>query len=139
MHANLVIAAIEAAAPIVTIGVADVILSDLAFASTTLAFVETGVADVTVASVAIGDPQPPADIIIGPVYAPPAPALVNPQFTYENGLLARIDYDGPHAKTFAYQSGRLATLDYSDGFRTLRKSFFYDGSGALVSIAEGFV
>lgn len=147
MQANLVIAAIEAAAPIVTIGVAEVILSDLAFASTTLALsmiasatlVETGPADIAAPFLAIGDPAYAADIMIAPVYAPPAPALVNPQFTYTGGLLARIDYDGPHAKTFAYQNGRLSTLDYSDGFRTLRKSFAWDASGALTAISEDYV
>lgn len=148
MPADLVIAAVAgAAAYIVDPGAADIILSETASVSAPLALigiaslmlVETGVADVTLASVAIGDPSLEADIIIGPVYTTPAPALVNPQFSYESGLLARIDYDGPHAKIFAYANGRLATLDYSDGFRRLRKSFVHDASGALASIVEGYV
>jgi hypothetical protein len=148
MPADLVIVvATGAAARIADSGVADATLSNAASLSAPLAlcgiasltFVETGVADVTVVSVAIGDPTSPADIAIGAVYAPPAPRLANPQFSYADGRLARIDYDGPHAKIFAYQNGRLATLDYSDGFRTLRKSFVYDASGALASIVEGYV
>lgn len=148
MQANLIIAvAIEAAAPIVAIGVADVMLSDAASASAPLAllgaasatFVETGPADITTSPLVIGVSASPADIMISPVYTPPAPALVNPQFTYEGGLLSRIDYDGPHAKTFAYVNGRLSTLDYSDGFRTLRKSFAYDIAGTLAAISEGYV
>lgn len=147
MQANLVIAAIEAAAPVVTIGVADVMLSDAASASAPLAlpgvvsatFVETGPTDMAASPLAIGVSAYPADIMISPVYTPLAPALVNPHFTYESGLLSRIDYDGLHAKTFAYQNGRLSTLDYSDGFRTLRKSFVYDASDALAAISEGYV
>jgi hypothetical protein len=147
MQANLVIAAIETAAPIVMIGVADVVLSDAASASASIAllgvvsatFVETGPADIAASPLAIGVSANPAEIMISPVYTPLAPALVNPQFTYESGLLSRIDYDGPHAKTFAYQNGRLSTLDYSDGFRTMRKSFVYDASGALAAISEGYV
>jgi hypothetical protein len=148
MQANLFIAAvIEAAAPIFMIGVADVMLSDAASASTPLAlpgvasatFVATGTADLSASPLAIGVSAAPADIMISPVYTPPAPTRVNPQFTYEGGLLSLIDYDGPHAKTFAYANGRLSTLDYSDGFRTLRKTFVWDVAGALTAVAEGYV
>lgn len=148
MQANPVIAgAFEASATIIAYSAAVISLSGTVSASKSLTL--TGVAsatlasagdiDIAVASIAFGDPACPADVSIGPVYAPPEPRLVNPQFSYADGRLARIDYDGPHAKIFAYQNGRLATLDYSDGFRTRRKNFVYDASGALASIAEGFV
>ena len=148
MQAKLVVAvAVEAAAPVVVCGAADIHLSDAASASAPLtligimsaAFIYTAGSAVAVASIIVGDPARIADIAISPVYAPPEPRLANPQFSYADGRLARIDYDGPRAKIFAYQNDRLTTLDYSDGFRTRRKSFTYDAAGALASIMESFV
>lgn len=148
MQANPVVAvAFEASATIIASSIAAISLSGTASASASLpligiasaTLVDTRITDVAVASIAVGDPVCPADLAIGPVYAPPAPRRANPQFSYADGRLARIDYDGPQAKIFAYQNGRLAMLDCSDGFRTLRKSFVYDASGALTTISEGYV
>ena len=111
----------------------------LAPAETAHAVIACGPVDILATACMLTPYAATATIDVVAIYQPPPTHLANPRLTYSNGRLSRIDYDGPHMKTFVYESGRLATLDYSDGFRTLRKTFVYDASGALASIAEGFV
>ena len=61
--------------------------------------------------------------------------LKGPAFTYTDGVLTRIDYDGGEYKTFTYTDGVLTQLDLVKGGVTYRKTFNYT-SGVLTSIDE---
>lgn len=96
--------------------------------------VGVGASDISIDSVPGAVP-----VAIGPVYQPPAVELKKPVMTYSDGLLSRIDYDGPHWKNFSYANEKLSSVDYFDGFRTARKTFSYDETGALVGVAETMI
>lgn len=96
--------------------------------------VGVGASDISIESVPGAVP-----VAIGPVYQPPAVELKKPVMTYSDGLLSRIDYDGPHWKNFSYANEKLSSVDYFDGFRTARKTFSYDETGALVGVAETMI
>lgn len=93
--------------------------------------VAVGASDISITAVSEAVP-----VAIGPVYQPPAVELKNPVLTYSGGLLSQVDYDGPHRKNFTYADGRLASIDYFDGVRTIRKTFSYAESGALIGVTE---
>lgn len=71
-----------------------------------------------------GPPGPPAE-------EPPK----SPQFTYENGLLTRVDYEGDVFKLLSYDDGVLQQLDFTRDGVTKRKEFVYD-AGVLIAINE---
>lgn len=74
------------------------------------------------------------------VYQPPPMQLSNPRFSHDaSGRLTQIDYDGSGRQILTYSDERLVFVELFDGFRTLRKSFAYDASGALTSISESYV
>lgn len=96
-----------------------------------IVIVGVGASDISIEAVSQAVP-----VAIGPIYQPPAAELKNPVLTYSGGLLSQIDYDGPHRKTFAYMDNRLRSIDDFDGFRTARKTFSYDETGALIGVSE---
>ena len=51
--------------------------------------------------------------------------LKNPEPTYTNGILTRVDYDGGLYKTYAYSNGLLTQVDFFDGSKTVRKIIQY--------------
>lgn len=135
---NEAIVAIDAVAAttisLAPIYVADIVIDDGqadVLATASLAAIRTQPATIIALATA-----PAAVVEIAAIYQPPPPVLANPQFSYESGQLARIDYDGSYAKIFGYVDGRLATLDFTNGARTLRKSFVYDAAGVLIGISE---
>lgn len=63
--------------------------------------------------------------------------LTGPSFTYTNGDLTRIDYDGGEYKTLSYNgSGQLVTVVFVDGTTTITKSLSYNADGTLASITQ---
>ena len=102
--------------------------------ASSIVVVGVGASDISIESVPGAAP-----VTIGPVYQPPAVELKKPVMTYSDGLLSRIDYDGPHWKNFSYANEKLSSVDYFDGFRTARKTFSYDETGALVGVAETMI
>lgn len=63
----------------------------------------------------------------------------DPDFTYTDGVLTRIDYKGGEYKVLTYSGDALTQLDYiSNGF-TKRKVFTYGAGGELDYITESFV
>lgn len=102
--------------------------------ASSIVVVGVGASDISIESVPGAVP-----VAIGPVYQPPAVELKKPVMTYSDGLLSRIDYDGPHWKNFSYANEKLSSVDYFDGFRTARKTFSYDETGALVGVAETMI
>lgn len=61
--------------------------------------------------------------------------LIGPEFTYTNGALSRIDYDGGQYKLFTYTGGLLTQLDFYNLVNTIRKTFNYT-NGILTSITQ---
>lgn len=61
--------------------------------------------------------------------------LIGPAFTYTDGVLTRIDYDGGQYKLFTYTDGLLTILDLVAGAVTTRKTFNYT-DGVLTSITQ---
>lgn len=102
--------------------------------ASSIVVVGVGASDISIESVPGAVP-----VAIGPAYQPPAVELKKPVMAYSDGLLSRIDYDGPHWKNFSYANEKLSSVDYFDGFRTARKTFSYDETGALVGVAETMI
>lgn len=61
--------------------------------------------------------------------------LIGPEFTYTDGALSRIDYDGGQYKLFTYTGGLLTQLDFYNLVNTIRKTFNYT-DGVLTSITQ---
>lgn len=61
----------------------------------------------------------------------------NPQFTYTDGLLTRVDYDGNVYKTLSYNTdGQLTTVVFSQNGSTTTKTLTYNTDGTLASVTQ---
>lgn len=64
----------------------------------------------------------------------------NPDFSYTDGNLTRIDYSDSSYKILEYSlDGTLTRTEYYSGGTIYRKDYFYDVDGNLDYITEGFV
>ena len=81
----------------------------------------------------------PSTIVVSQVgtQGPPGEPFVeiNPEFSYTNGNLTRIDYDSGNYKTFEYADGALSILTYYTAEKVITKNFYYT-NGALTSIVQ---
>jgi hypothetical protein len=72
--------------------------------------------------------------------SPGAPEPTGPSFTYVNGDVSQIDYDGGEQKLFTYNvGGDLEQVDFIQDGLTLRKEFVYTGGGDLDYVNEYYV
>jgi PKD repeat protein len=66
-------------------------------------------------------------------------SFAGPQFTYANGILTRIDYDGGAFKTISYNGdGSINVVRLSSGTDAFIKTFSYNPDGSLDAIVETF-
>lgn len=64
-------------------------------------------------------------------------SLTGPEFTYTDGLLTRVDYDGGQYKTLSYNTDdQLTTVVLVDGSSTTTKTLTYNTDGTLASVTE---
>ena len=69
-----------------------------------------------------------ASLSLGGASLQPAESESGPEFTYDSGLLTRIDYDSGAYKLLSYDDGRLSTIAYHRAGRpVVTKSFVYSG------------
>lgn len=61
---------------------------------------------------------------------------ISPVFTYDAGVLTRIDYADGSFKVFTYVEGELYRIDFTSGGVTTRKTFVRDVDGTLLEIDE---
>lgn len=59
----------------------------------------------------------------------------NAVFTYEDGLISRIDYASGNYRLFDYADGRLIRVDYHKGLLIIRKDLIYE-EGVLIQILD---
>lgn len=88
---------------------------------------ETAAVSVVTADGLQGPPGPPG---LSPE------SLSSPVFTWNAGVLERVDYAGGEYKTFAYASGRLSSVTTVINGVPYVKTFNWDLSGVLLSITE---